>query len=137
MPAGGHGVSGGYLSNVESFFVAPHAGRIPGDPKNALFLSLVPGKTDKPVVAAPPEEVEPPVDPGETTTSSGEPTAGATTGSGAGEGGSDSTGSFGTPQPASCSCSAPGSASTPTSGSLGGLAALGLAIAIVARRREA
>jgi MYXO-CTERM domain-containing protein len=137
VPNPGHGVSGGYLSNVESFFVAPHAGRIPGDPKNALFLSLVPGKTDKPVVVAPPEEVEPPIEAGATvTTGSGDPSTGVTTGSG-GQGGNDSTGSFGEAQPASCSCSAPGSASTPTSGSLGGLAALGLAIAIVARRREA
>ncbi|MFS8067815.1 MAG: hypothetical protein ACMG6S_15745, partial [Byssovorax sp.] len=83
VPNPGHGVAGGYMSNVETFFVAPHAGRVPGDPKNALFLSLIPGKTDKPVVVAPPEEVEPPVDTG-VTTGSGEPSAGATTGSGAG-----------------------------------------------------
>jgi MYXO-CTERM domain-containing protein len=139
VPNPGHDVAGGYMSNVETFFVAPHAGRIPGDPKNALFLSIIPGKTNKPVVPEPPKEVVAPVDPSTSaTTGSGDPTTGATTGSGAGGGNNEEpTGSFPSTQPASCSCSMPGTESSSTPGSLGGLAALGLAIALISRRKEA
>ncbi len=48
----GFGVTNGYMADVETFFLAPHSGNIPGQPKNAAFLSFVPGKV---AVAAPPE----------------------------------------------------------------------------------
>ncbi len=42
----GHGVPNGYMSNVKTFFVGAVHGRVPGDAKNSLFLSLVPGESD-------------------------------------------------------------------------------------------
>jgi hypothetical protein len=140
VPNPGHGLKGGYMSNVETFFVAPHAGRIPGDPKNALFLSLIPGKTDAPVKPEPPKEVTPPVDMSTSaTTGSGDPSTGSGSG-GAGAGGGNNeepSGSFPSTQPGSCSCSMPGTESSSIPGSLGGLAALGLTIALISRRKEA
>ena len=46
VPNPGHGVDGGFQSNVKSFFIGAVHGRIPGDAKNSLFLSLVPGESD-------------------------------------------------------------------------------------------
>ena len=37
----------GYMADVKTFFVGAVHGRIPGDEKNSLFLSLVPGQMDK------------------------------------------------------------------------------------------
>jgi hypothetical protein len=37
----------GYMADVKTFFAAAVHGRIPGDEKNSLFLSLVPGQMDK------------------------------------------------------------------------------------------
>jgi MYXO-CTERM domain-containing protein len=138
VPNPGHGVAGGYQPAIETFFVAPHAGRMPGDPKNALFLSFIPGKTDKPVVPEPPKEVTPPVDPSTSaTTGSGNPSTGAGGGGAGGGNNEEPTGSFPSAQPASCSCSVPGTESSSIPGGLGGLTALGLAIALVSRRKEA
>ncbi|MEP7121825.1 MAG: MYXO-CTERM sorting domain-containing protein [Byssovorax sp.] len=141
VPNPGHGLMGGYMKNVATFFVAPHAGRIPGDPKNALFLSLIPGKTDAPVVPEPPKEVTPPVDMSTSaaTTSSGDPsTTSGSGGAGAGGGGNNETsGSFPSTQQGSCACSMPGTESSSIPGGLGGLAALGLTIALISRRKEA
>jgi MYXO-CTERM domain-containing protein len=138
VPNPGHGVVNGYQPTVATFFVAPHAGRMPGDPKNALFLSFIPGKTDKPVMPEPPTDVMPPVDMSTgVTTGSGDPSTGVTSGSGAGGGGGDSGGMPVAAQPPSCSCSLPGTEPSSTPGSLGGLGALGLAIALVYRRKEA
>jgi MYXO-CTERM domain-containing protein len=136
VPNPGHGLADGYLSNVETFFVAPHAGRVPGDPKNSLYLSFIPGKTTKVVVPEPPQEVMMPPIAMSTgaTTGSGDPTTSATTGGGAGGGPPLTIPSSEQP---SCSCSTPGSSSSSSGGSLGGLAALGLAIALVFRRKEA
>ena len=129
------------VTYVATFFVAPHAGRIPGDPKNALFLSLIPGKTDAPVVPEPPKEVTPPVGMSTSaTTGSGDPstTTGGSGGAGAGGGNNDEpSGSFPSTRPGSCSCSLPGTESSSLPGSLGGLAALGLTIALISRRKEA
>lgn len=138
VPNPGHGLADGYMSNVKTFFVAPHAGRVPGDPKNALFLSFIPGATTKSVVPEPPHEVETPIDASTSaTTGTGDPTTGATTGSGAGGGSNEEpTGTLPSALPASCSCSTPGFQPSSTSGSLGGLTALGLAIAIVFRCKE-
>lgn len=40
----------GYMADVKTFFAAAVHGRIPGDEKNSLFLSLVPGHMDKKVL---------------------------------------------------------------------------------------
>ena len=47
VPNAGYHVKGGYLPDVKSFFVGAVHGRVPGDEKNSLFLSLVPGQMDK------------------------------------------------------------------------------------------
>jgi MYXO-CTERM domain-containing protein len=44
----GYGVANGFMPNVKSFIAAPHGGRKSGDPKNSLFLSLMPGEVDAP-----------------------------------------------------------------------------------------
>jgi len=73
------------------------------------------------------------------TTGSGDP--GTTRGSGGvGAGGGNNeepSGSGPSVQPASCSCSMPGTESSSLPGSLGGLAAPGLTIALISRRKEA
>ena len=48
VPNPGHGVKGGYMPDVKSFFVTAIPGRIPGDPKNSLFVSFLPAETDTP-----------------------------------------------------------------------------------------
>ena len=136
VPNPGHGLPNGYQSNVESFFVAPHAGRIPGEPKNALFLGFVPGKTDKPVVPEPPVDVPPPSD----TTSStggGSSTTATTAGAGGsgGEGGHGPIG-FNSSADGGCACSLPGGEHESPGGPLGALALAGLSIALVSRRRS-
>lgn len=135
VPNPGHGLPNGYQKTVESFFVAPHAGRIPGEPKNALFLGFVPGKTDKPVDPEPPQSV------GETTSSSSS-SSGSTTSSssGGGAGGSGDNGEdpplgFDSNAPSGCACSLPGGAED-SEGPLGALALLGISIALVSRRRS-
>jgi len=52
----GFGVQNGYMPEVETFILAPHSGNIPGEPKNAQFLSFVPGKVAKAVVPDAPKE---------------------------------------------------------------------------------
>jgi MYXO-CTERM domain-containing protein len=42
VPNPGFGVEGGYMPTVRSFFVLPYAGRVDPEPKNSLFLSLLP-----------------------------------------------------------------------------------------------
>jgi hypothetical protein len=46
VPNPGFGVGGGFRPDVRSFFVAPYTGRKDGEPKNALFLSLLAGQVD-------------------------------------------------------------------------------------------
>ncbi len=46
IPNPGHGVEGGFMSDVSSFFAAAIPGREVGNPKNSLFLSLLPAETD-------------------------------------------------------------------------------------------
>jgi MYXO-CTERM domain-containing protein len=50
VPNPGYHVEKGYLPDVKTFFVGTVHGRVPGDEKNSLFLSLVPGQMDKKVV---------------------------------------------------------------------------------------
>ncbi len=137
VPNPGHGLPNGYQKTVESFFVAPHAGRIPGEPKNALFLGFVPGKTDKPVVPEPPQDVPPP-----TTSSSsgtgggGDTTTTATTTTGAGgEGGSAPLG-FDSNAAGGCACALPGGERETPGGPLGALALAGISIALISRRKS-
>jgi len=47
VPNPGYHVPNGYMADVKSFFVGAVHGRVPGDAKNSLFLSLVPGQMDK------------------------------------------------------------------------------------------
>lgn len=46
IPNPGHGVAGGFMSDVSSFFAAAIPGREVGNPKNSLYLSLLPAETD-------------------------------------------------------------------------------------------
>ncbi len=52
----GFGVSGGYQPTVETFFLAPHSGNNGVDPKNAGYISFVPGKVSAAVTPQPPKE---------------------------------------------------------------------------------
>ncbi len=47
VPNSGYHVANGYMPDVKTFFVGAVHGRVPGDEKNSLFLSLVPGQMDK------------------------------------------------------------------------------------------
>lgn len=51
----GFGVKNGYMSEVENFFIVPHAGNNLVEMKNALYLSFVPGKTVKAVAPESPQ----------------------------------------------------------------------------------
>lgn len=59
VPNPSFGMEGGFKSGVRSFFVAPHTGRRPGEPKNALVLSMVPGEVAEPAPPEPPTTNEP------------------------------------------------------------------------------
>jgi MYXO-CTERM domain-containing protein len=131
VPNPGHGVEGGYMPTVETFFVAPHSGRQAMEKKNALFVSFVPAKVDVPVDPAPPE----PVDQG-ATTSGDDPTTGAS-----GDPVHDPSGGQ-TPPTSSqfpgqaksgCACSTEGNGD---SGAAGALALVGLAMVFASRRRR-
>jgi MYXO-CTERM domain-containing protein len=148
----GHGVKGGYMSNVETFLLAPHSGRNPGEPKNALFLSFVPSKTDAPALPQQPTSLDPQGKNGTPSPTSG---AGGSTSTGvvnptSGAGGSTGTstatgeqlsGAGGNEkldigQPGGCACAVPGSTDSSGEAPLAVLAALGLAVAMISRRKE-
>jgi MYXO-CTERM domain-containing protein len=114
VPNPGYHVDGGYMKDVSSFFVAAVSGRVPGDYKNSLYLSFVPGKADtlsSPQNPAPADDLPPP-----------------------------SSDNANGPQPkpvdsSGCACSTPGTSSD--SGTMfGGLALLGIVIVSVRRRRS-
>ncbi len=110
----GYHKEGGYMKDVATFFVAAVSGRVPGDYKNSLYLSLVPGKADTisaPQNPKPADEVAP------VETNAPAPAAAPPAASGG------------------CGCSTPGS-STDSGTMLGGLALLGLAIGAVRRKRS-
>ncbi|MBX3190123.1 MAG: hypothetical protein KF819_24060 [Labilithrix sp.] len=50
VPNPGYHQPGGYMADVKTFFVGAVHGRVPGEAKNSLFLSLVPGTMDKKVL---------------------------------------------------------------------------------------
>jgi hypothetical protein len=58
VPNPSYGMAVGFKPNVKSFFLAPHAAQKPGEPKNALFLSLVPAEVDLSEPAGPPLQGE-------------------------------------------------------------------------------
>ena len=58
VPNPGFGQPNGFYPSVKSFFVIPHAGRIPGEEKNSQWFTLVPGHTTVPATPAPPADVK-------------------------------------------------------------------------------
>jgi MYXO-CTERM domain-containing protein len=54
VPNPAFGNSSGFMPSVESFFVVPHQGRTPGEPKNSQWLALIPGRTSQPLPPGPP-----------------------------------------------------------------------------------
>jgi MYXO-CTERM domain-containing protein len=115
VPNPGYHVDGGYMKDVKSFFVAPVPGRVPGDYKNSLFLSFIPGQADQVLTPTNPSPADQP--PAPTTDNSGNQTntaPGSTSG---------------------CACSTPGTSSD--SGTMfGGLALVGLVIGAVRRKTK-
>jgi MYXO-CTERM domain-containing protein len=109
----GYHQANGYMPDVKTFFAAAVHGRIPGDEKNSLFLSLVPGQMDKKVLP------QNPIPAGEVVTPDPVvmPPAAATPKSDSG-----------------CGCSTPGTSNTTGTAALVGMA-LGLGIVISRRRR--
>jgi len=63
VPNPAYQMDGGFKPTVKTFTVAPHSGRMYGDePKNALWLGLVPAQTEQQVTPEPPEPpTKPPV----------------------------------------------------------------------------
>ena len=112
VPNPGHGVEHGFMPDVKSFFVTAIPGRVPGDPKNSLFLSILPAETDSLGTPSNPVNADDVPSGGGTTT---KPAAAH-----------DSNG---------CACTTPGR-TTSTSDLLGGLALLGLVVAGVGSRRR-
>jgi MYXO-CTERM domain-containing protein len=131
----GFGVKNGYMPEVETFFLAPHAGNIPGDPKNAGFITFVPGKVAVPVAPEAPKEQpktglapqanpDPGTDPTDPGTDPTDP--------GTDPGGEDPEGSVNIPKASACSIPASNGSSS------SGLAflALGIGALFAARRRK-
>jgi len=145
----GYHVANGFMADVATFFVVPHAGRVPGDYKNALWLGLVPAKSDS---ALPPEGPKDPADiptgnvaPGSTPPAPGNPNASnpnnpdhpQNPGTNAGTNTGDNTGTDNAPpaQSASgCACSVPTTSSN--ANYAGGVALLGLGLIFASRRRR-
>jgi MYXO-CTERM domain-containing protein len=50
VPNPGFGIEGGYMPDVKTFFAFPYTGRVGDEPKNSLFLSLMPGEVPPPPV---------------------------------------------------------------------------------------
>ena len=102
----------GFQADVKTFWVAAVEGRVPGDAKNSMPISLYPAEADTPSVPQNPvSATDIPVNTGDP----GNPTA--------------------TPaKSGGCGCSTPGTSSG--AGFAGGLGLVGLAIAAAARRRR-
>lgn len=114
VPNPGYHQPNGFMADVESFFIAAVAGRVPGNMKNTIDVALIPGKQDKegtpqnPTTAADVPLGQ--TDPVETTKPKPKTDAGG------------------------CACSTPG---TSSSTGAGGLAMLALGLgALVSRRKK-
>ncbi len=61
VPNPGYGVNGGWMNDAESLFVLPYSGHNdnPAEPKNAAYITFMPGKTKAPVAPTPPTEAPP------------------------------------------------------------------------------
>jgi MYXO-CTERM domain-containing protein len=127
-----HGDPDGFMPDVETFVVAPLAGRKPGEPKNALWLSFVPGKTDVPVTPEPPQEGTGSAGTGPSTSAS---SGGGDTGAGGGGNGLEPSGGFKTTDTGGCACAVPGE-TAPSSNMAGALVGLALGMLGVSRRRR-
>jgi MYXO-CTERM domain-containing protein len=108
----GHGVQNGFMSNVSTFFAAAVSGRVPGDAKNSLTLSLVPGQVD---TAVTPQNPSLATDVGASNAPVGPPPAAPSSSSG-------------------CACSTVGGGNGTSD--FAGLALLGLGLAVIASRRR-
>lgn len=115
VPNPGYHVEGGYMKDVKSFFVGAVHGRVPGDAKNSLFISFVPGQTDTKI------QPQNPIPAGQTPVV--DPNANGPTGD---AGDADAGG---------CGCSTPGGATTNNAMLALGLVAVG-AIVVQRRRRR-
>ena len=115
VPNLGYHVEKGYLPDVKTFFVGPVHGRVPGDEKNSLFLSLVPGQVDKKAQPANPVPAgeAPALDPNADPNAAGAPAA-------------DSSGG--------CGCTTAGRSAGGTTAMLG-LIALGVVVSLRRRKR--
>jgi hypothetical protein len=128
VPNPGAGVEGGFMPESKTFFAVPYTGRKPGEDKNALFLSFVPGHTLEAV------EPEPPADPTTGAATGGAATTGATggdQGTGAGAPGYGEDHGFDAPlsNTAASACSANAAGAGGSGGALlVGLALLGLTL---------
>jgi MYXO-CTERM domain-containing protein len=148
VPNPGYGVAGGFMPTVKSFIVAPNSGRTPGEPKNGLWLSVIPAQTDKPAPPTDPTEVPQAGTGGGVNPTGGStnPTGGSTDPTG---GATDPTGGNTNPPPSDnptggdgfvqqgngCACSVPGGESS-GQGNLALVAAAGLAVAVISRRKR-
>ncbi|MBM4358389.1 MAG: hypothetical protein FJ096_09800 [Deltaproteobacteria bacterium] len=102
VPNPGFEVQGGWQSDVKSFFVFPHSGRIQwseAEPKNALYLTLLPGATKAPQIPEPPKDL---TEVSDETGSEGEPSS---SGSGLEDGGTTGGGPLLSSPQASSGCS--------------------------------
>ena len=115
VPNAGYHVANGFMPDVKTFFVGAVHGRVPGDEKNSLFLSLVPGQMDtKPSPANPvPAGEAPVVDPNANPVDDANGSAGASNG---------------------CGCSTVGTSTSGTTALLG-LVALGAVVSLRRRKR--
>lgn len=104
--------AGKFMPDVENFIVMPVAGQKPGEPKNALFMSLIPGKSNKAL------SCEGDCGPTGTTPTGGDGPSVASPTAGSNE------------QASGCSTSPAGSSG------VAGVALIGLALAMAARRRR-
>jgi hypothetical protein len=114
VPNPGYHQPNGYMADVKTLFVGVVHGRVPGDEKNSLFLSLVPAQMDKkPTPQNPvPAGEKPAVDPNANPTEKG----------GAGDDGGG------------CGCTTPGKSYTGDGAALA--LALGAVVVVVSRRRR-
>ncbi len=115
VPNPGYHQDSGYMKDVKSFFVAAVSGRVPGDYKNSLYLSFIPGQADQVLTPQNPAPVDQPPVP--TTDNTGNQNNGAPA------------------SPSGCACSTPGT-QTDSGTMLGGLALVGLVIAGARRRTK-
>lgn len=107
----GYHKENGFMADVKTFFAGAVHGRVPGDEKNSLFLSLIPGQMDKKPIP------QNPVPAGEESpTESTDPNA-----------------NNGPKSDSGCGCATPGTTSTNTAAALAGVA---LAFGIVVTRRR-